>query len=254
MPLSNLVTLFVAVAIISSQGANAQSTSDTGIGQPETVATEPTTAVRFARLYASEGLLREFLESPAYRDTLRRSLEADAGMRDMEAQYPGILDHFLERVSPALVTESLRALPSLHAAIANLISQNLTPDQIESAIAFFESEAGRSLARAQYNNLDLEPAITSSVQGEDLTADSVAAMYRRGVTNSAGALSPEHLAASMQFFSTTAGRRLRALEPELARLEADSTNRMSATGISPEFARIAAEAIQEFVQAGSSDQ
>lgn len=122
-------------------------------------------ADKLARLIYPEMLNRAItaytiahIVTPAY--------HADPGLRSLEKDYPGIIDAMIAAIRPVFAQGRVDALPALWTKTAAVYTSNLSREELQEAIAFYESLDGQRLAAAEREAIASAPPPTLSDQGD----------------------------------------------------------------------------------------
>jgi hypothetical protein len=146
-------------------------------------------------------------------DTLMSQKE----VRDLEAQYPGIVQAMWTGARPIAAEMLEQALPKLWNRLADVYASKLSTDQIEATKAFFASPTGRKVILLLNRNADLRPLM------RDVFADEKGQITPQGYVESvvasagrtAGQMSPAEIGEMDRFMRSPAGLAMAAMAVEV---------------------------------------
>lgn len=91
--------------------------------------------------------LNAAIDDYTFRAVVTPTYRADPGLKQLEADHPGIIDAIVAAMRPAFEQGRRDALPALWAATAAIYANGLTADELRAAIAFYDGPVGRRLER-----------------------------------------------------------------------------------------------------------
>lgn len=134
---------------------------------------------------------------------------ADPNLKMLEAAHPGIIEAIIAPIRPKFEQGRTRVLPALWKKTGALYARELDMAELRQAVAFYGSPTGRRLV-----DFEARAIIHAGPPGKP-SADILA--------SAPNPASPD-VAAKSAFDATPAGRRLAALEPEAAAIDAAWNN------------------------------
>lgn len=103
----------------------------------------------------------------SYASGFRQIALADPATVALDEAYPGLIDRLIEVSQPVVLGQMERRLPELWRRQAELFAAELTPSEIEDAIAFYASPAGRKMMTALGEHYDEGPLMDDMMENPD---------------------------------------------------------------------------------------
>jgi hypothetical protein len=154
-------------------------------------------------------------------------LLADPDLKQMEAEYPGIVPAMWQATRPIIAEALADTLPDLWNGLARVYAKHLTSAQIDETARFFQSPTGRKFVVEMNRNVDSKPMIRDAVRqgqgriGEKSYVDTVSG----AATAAASAMSPAELAEFGRFFESPTGKVLLGVGPDVTKVILEWSNR-----------------------------
>lgn len=160
-------------------------------------------------------------------ETMPGVFAQDPNLGAMEKQYPGIIRHMIDAMRPEILRNVTSELPELWDRLAPIYAGALTEAEMRESLAFYRSPTGVWLIDTMANNADFSSALGRVVT--DPNREITAADLKAGAVDStigavAGGMTAERGRAIMAFHGTSAGQKMRALQPKLLEVSAAWSN------------------------------
>lgn len=159
-----------------------------------------------------------------------RTLELTPSVATLEAAYPGASKAALAAARPIASEYSREFVRKMLDDKARLFAERLTLAELETAIAFFESPAGRRFIANLLGNFDMagtaEKVASKAVRNGDVTVEikDLAQMQQSAAVKTAREISAEDQIAMMRFSQTEAGKKLARAGEEADRRAMETIN------------------------------
>lgn len=207
-----------------------------------------TAAMQLARTLNSEGGTQVESERMFSGGELAAALRSNPDMAETEREYPGIVDHIVIRMRPAVERMTRDALPKLWERTARLFDVHMTPSEIAQAQAFYGSPAGQRLIDAVSRNFDFKPMLGEATTDKDISAGSFRQGVAAGMPAIIAGMSKADQAVLLAFGSTAAFAKIQKLNPEVMRVKAAWANETTPEQ-DAELEAIVTRAAEEFMAA-----
>ncbi len=216
-------TLLLAAAAVAPSAALAQSAPITATADP----TRRALGYELAKLLNPEAPVMAALEA-AFGDSLPEMLLADPEMKEMEARYPGIVKAMADAMRPILLRYLRESMPELWDRMAVVYSE-LSEADLRAVIGFYRTPTGTRIIELMTSDAQLGPMLQELMADEDdtTTGQELSAAARQAATAAVGKMTQAQIAEAARFAATPAGRRAVALQPRMAAVMADWSNRPS---------------------------
>ena len=190
-------------------------------------------ALKLARiLYTEESQLR--MAGRMIDETIAPALRKDENFAALELDYPGITNAMIAEMRPLLEGYVREALPDYYDRVAALLGSKLTAAEIDDLAGFYLSPTGRKLLKGVHENYRGEAMIDEVLADPDAPT-SYSAMskdHRAAVGEAVKLIDNSDTDALIALGKKPYAARLRALGPEMRKLDQDFTNAPA-----PEFER-----------------
>ena len=151
--------------------------------------------------------------------------------QQLEQQYPGIIMAIVNGSRPIIEADTRKNAPNLIGRLAAIYDSHMTEQEIDKAIEFYRSPTGKWLIMQIATNSDTAAVMQRSIDDPD--TDMTPADIRKSTTEAAlpsiiAGISNERRAAAQAFMATSAGKKIRALGPQINQSTADWANSLKA--------------------------
>lgn len=176
---------------------------------------------------------------------IREQMVADAEMKELERNYPGILSQLLAALRPAMQRMADKTEVQFRRDLGELFKTRLTPQEAKEAAAFFASPAGSRMLRAANENLSMTNSLKDVFQGDGTVTASSFQSDMKKTTERAGVTEEEQ----REMRRMVAGRiwfmQFRSLVPQIQELSIRTMNEPGTPEEDAEFERIARQVIDK---------
>ena len=177
-------------------------------------------------------------------------LMADPNIKTMESENPGIAAAMWKGARPIIAEMLVKSVPDLWNGLAGVYARHLTSAQLDETIRFFQSPTGRKFVQAMNRNADIKPMMRDMVGRADgvIGEKSYLQTVSGAATAAASAMSPAETAEFERFFTTSTGKVVLGVGPDVTKVVLEWTNRKDpAVDARVEAAMIAA--VEKFLEA-----
>jgi hypothetical protein len=140
----------------------------------------------------------------AFDASMAQGTVGDAETERLLKQYPGLKEHVAATVKPEMVKVLLAGLPALRQRIGNVLSAEMTADEIAATYTFFASPTGKKVYANALGTMGSDPGDDED-QVKQKAMDAVMA-----------SLTPEDYPALMAFGTSSAAKKMNAINPKIS--------------------------------------
>ena len=151
-------------------------------------------------------------------------LREDPEMADMEAEFPGLFKALTDAWRPILLKVARAARPQFRAELSLLYQANLTADEANEAADFLSQPDVSGYFAAVRSEVDFSVTLRDAMGDGAVRPASLRADVAQASAKSANYLTPELEQKLSTFFGSPVGRKLIALNPRKAEIEARWAN------------------------------
>lgn len=214
------VALAAACAVFGPIGAGALSAQETRAG------------ITLEHQAACDGLAAIVIDdarTPAQVDTLMATFAAamkpgDDSLGDLDAEYPGLTNKVIANLRPIFLRSVQSAKPLYRRDLSALYCAELTLAETREAQAEFSKPAFRSFIDRAVQSVSYEGLVKDAIAEKDASAATIQSEYRAVGRRMAKDSTPQERAALMTFLASPTGRKLAALTPKKAAIDAKWVN------------------------------
>ncbi|MEN3748679.1 DUF2059 domain-containing protein [Sphingomonas sp. HF-S3] len=156
-----------------------------------------------------------------------KAMLADANMKALEQEYPGVIKAVAEGMAPVLLRYSRDSLPGAWDSIADVLAESLTQDDLRAALAFYGGPTGAKIIARMHQSVDFAPVLGEMLKTEDfgLTESQLARTVRRSESDVIDRLTPQELAEAEAFVRSPTGAKIVALTPRVQAISVAEANK-----------------------------
>lgn len=170
-------------------------------------------AARLAKLYFAETVARE-VGMREFRTNFLKEVQAAPGVPALDAAHPGLIDAGLKAGMAQMNAFYDEMIPRLNAQVSGFFVANFTPEQMDGAITFYDSPAGRKIMRTAINGSD-RAGLLEKIKTEnraEITTNDLVALTGPGI---ADVLASDEGQAFAAFLQSPVGKRFEVIAPKL---------------------------------------
>ena len=157
------------------------------------------------------------------------SLLTDPGLRQAEADHPGLVQAMWLAAKPIIREELANSLPDLWKGMAGIYAKHLSSAQIDEVTRFFQGPAGRKFLLETNRNVDIQPMARDVMRpgGGNIGQAAYLETVTAASNAAAAAMTDAERREFQGFMATAAGRRLEQAAPDVTRVGLEWMNRDS---------------------------
>lgn len=202
------------------------------LGAVGALAQEARSGVTVEHQAACDGLAALVIDdarTPAQVDTLLSTFAAaikpgDDSLGDLDAEYPGLTNKVIANLRPIFLRSVQSAKPLYRRDLSALYCAELTLAETREAQAEFSKPAFRSFIDRAVQSVSYEGLVKDAIAEKDASAATIQSEYRAVGRRIAKDSTPQERAALMTFLASPTGRKLAALTPKKAAIDAKWVN------------------------------
>jgi hypothetical protein len=236
----------LAAAPAWAQTAPAPAPAPAPAADPERMAL----ANELSQLLSSEAAIVSQVQRMLAND-MPKAMLADANVAALEKANPGALKAMIAAMEPIMLRHMKTELPKLWARTNAIYANNLSAADLRAVLAFYRSPAGRHVIEIMVTQTDYEPMLRDMASSGkyEVTSANLTATVSTGAEKISGSLTPDERAATLQFGTSPAGRRVIALTPQITATVLAWTREPS-PALDAELEKAVTEAITAFMDSG----
>jgi hypothetical protein len=172
------------------------------------------------------------------------SLRADADLKSLEDEYPGMFDA-MHKVTRGLVSKGTgRTVDQLHGALAALIQEQFSAADVVELINFYRSPVGQKTVQQMAGAADASQIYQQAVEQEDfkLTPEFIAEQNQQNARKAAQTFTPDEQAQMIMFMAKQSFTKLARAQPQIRKILAEKMNAPD-----PEFDREVEQAMSSAI-------
>jgi hypothetical protein len=161
--------------------------------------------------------------------TMPEAMRQVPAYQQLEQQYPGIIMAIVNGSRPIIEAKTNERKPELIARLSALYAGYMTDAELGKALDFYGSPTGKWVIQTVATNSDAAAVMQRGIENPET------AMTPEDVTNSTinpalptlvAGMTPERLKTATAFAATSAGRKVKALQPQINQAAADWANKL----------------------------
>lgn len=149
----------------------------------------------------------------------------------LEKQYPGIIMAIVDGSRPIIEAETRKEAPQLIDRLGTLYASYMTDDELGNALDFYGSPTGKWVIETVATNSDATAVMQKAIDDPDakmVPDDVTKSTINPALPTLVAGMTPDRLKATSAFVATSAGRKIKALQPQVNQISADWANAMKA--------------------------
>jgi hypothetical protein len=180
-------------------------------------------------------------------EAMPKAMMADANVKALETQYPGIVDAMVAAMKPILMGHIRSTMPELWTLVGNFYASNLSEADLRAALAFYGSPSGRRIIDLMSAGIDMGPMLDDMVSSGkyQVTESNLKSSVMPAVAQVPGKLTPAEMQATMRFGMSAEGQRVVALTPRVSKLVAEWSNKPTPE-IDAQLDKVLAAVVEKF--------
>lgn len=180
-------------------------------------------ADRLAMVVAPDGDVPVLIEG-LLKAMIAQLLREEPEMAEMEAEFPGLFMAMTDAWRPILLKVAYQVRPLYRAELSQLYQANLTADEASQAADFLSQPDVQGYFSAARAGIDYSASLSDAMAGGEIRPGSLRADVARASTAAAKELTPQLERKLSTFFGSPLGRKLIALNPKKAAIDARWAN------------------------------
>ena len=182
-------------------------------------------ALELARLLNPADLLMG-LAGRSFDEAFDKGMAAEGSSETLEKEFPGLIAELRQAIREATLADLRADMPVLHRRYAKFFGASFTPDEIAELLAFYRSPTGAKIIRAKFASLDVSTLSDRFAvdQNAKLSAGDVRDLNQGAMPGVWKDMSADDIKALMAFGLNPVAKKLKAIAPQMAEIEADIAN------------------------------
>lgn len=165
-----------------------------------------------------EGELKQFDQNFA------KTLLQEPGAKELEADYPGLTAAMAKAVRPLVAEETARIIDQAYPAMATVLANDLTAEEIAELTAYYGSPAGQNLLRQTANSIDASDVYAQAAKNGRVTEDTAAAQAFMAGIQATAQISDADRQALKALTERPVYTKLQMVQPKIMKIILDTSN------------------------------
>lgn len=182
-------------------------------------------ALELARLLNPADLLIG-LAARSFDEAFDKGMAAEGGSETLEKEFPGLIADLRQTIRDATLADLKADMPALHRRYASFFGASFTPDEVAQLLVFYRSQTGTKIIKAKFASLDVSKLSDRFAEDPDakLSAGDVKDLNQGAMPGVWNDMSADDIKALMAFGLNPVAKKLKAVAPQMAEIEAEIAN------------------------------